>query len=138
MALGVQESVGLLCASGVYDTAVGLDDHSCGCVSCLLHVAVVEALIMSFQRSLSSAKACSKSRLHLYVQGRDTPQHALESGFFFTRPAHIVAARSHQLLGRRGVEAPPSQRQHAHVAPSSASRRKAHACAIVACPSTVF
>ena len=45
-ALGAQESVGLMCASGVYDTALGLGIRVHGYKFCLKHVVVIDAPII--------------------------------------------------------------------------------------------
>ena len=57
LAIGVQKSVGLMCASGVYDTALGLGDHSRDCKNRSTHGAVFKAPIISCQRCHLRAKA---------------------------------------------------------------------------------
>ena len=56
-AFGVQKSIGLMCASGVYDTALGLGDHSRDCRNRSSHGAVFKAPIISCQRCQLRAKA---------------------------------------------------------------------------------
>ena len=59
-----------MCASGVYDTALGLDKHCRGCGICSFDIVIVEAPIISYNLGHLSANARSYSLSLLYVQGR--------------------------------------------------------------------